>query len=282
MALALILSSHVAASRVGGFAQALALAQFKVDAVLAPTVLYGRHPGWGPPGGAEAPAEVFESVLDGIDANGLFGMTDVVITGYFANAAQVRAAGRAIDAVRAAPREGAYTKKPKVIVDPTFGDAGKGLYVPVEVADAIQSDLIPRADIIRANSWEIERLTGAPAREPVEAMKAARLLVKPVLVSSVSRRDEIGVVYADKAEAWFAAHQKLQSAPNGTGDLLTALFAACVIEGQPVNYALARSVGGLVETITAAHTWDSPELPIVAVGARVKLTSPMVRIERLG
>ena len=68
MALALILSSHVAASRVGGFAQALALAQFKVDAVLAPTVLYGRHPGWGPPGGAEAPAEVFESVLDGIDA----------------------------------------------------------------------------------------------------------------------------------------------------------------------------------------------------------------------
>ena len=82
MALALILSSHVAGSRVGGFAQALALAQFKVDAMVAPTVLYGRHPGWGPPGGAEVPSEAFEGVLDGIDANGLFGMIDVVLCGY--------------------------------------------------------------------------------------------------------------------------------------------------------------------------------------------------------
>jgi pyridoxine kinase len=73
----------------------------------------------------------------------------------------------------------------------------------------------------------------------------------------------------------------MESAPRGTGDLLTALFAACVIEGQPVNYSVARSMGGLVETITASHTWESPELPIVAVGARIKLTSPLVRIERL-
>ena len=45
MPLALIMSSHVAGSRVGGSAQALALAQFKIDPVVVPTVLYGRHPG---------------------------------------------------------------------------------------------------------------------------------------------------------------------------------------------------------------------------------------------
>ena len=49
MASALIMSSHVASSRVGGSVQALALAQFKIDPILAPTVLYGRHPGWGAP-----------------------------------------------------------------------------------------------------------------------------------------------------------------------------------------------------------------------------------------
>ena len=52
MPLALILSSHVAGSRVGGSAQAAALVQFKVDSFVVPTVLYGRHPGWGAPGGA--------------------------------------------------------------------------------------------------------------------------------------------------------------------------------------------------------------------------------------
>src|SRR4051812_12022512 len=159
MPLALIMSSHVAGSRVGGSAQALALAQFKIDPVVVPTVLYGRHPGWGSPGGAQAPLEVFEGMLDGIEANGLFGMADVVITGYFASAAQVRAAARAIDAVRGAPRP-EDAKRPIIIVDPTLGDAGKGLYVPQEVAQAVVGELIPRADIVAPNAWELERLTG--------------------------------------------------------------------------------------------------------------------------
>jgi len=281
MPLALILSSHVAGSRVGGSAQAAALVPFKIDSIVVPTVLYGRHPGWGAPGGASVPIEAFEGMLDGIEANGLFGLVDVVITGYFNTAAQVRAAGRTIDAVRAAPRDGAFSKKARIVVDPTLGDAGKGLYVPAEVAEACVSELIPRADLVAPNAWELQRLTGADARDPKDAVRAARLLGKPVLVSSVQRGAEVGVVYADKKEAWLAAHQKHDHAPNGVGDLLTALFAAAMIEGQTISYGLARAVGGLAETITAANAWAAPELPIVAMGARLKAASPSVRMERL-
>jgi len=281
MPLALIISSHVAGSRVGASAQAAALVQFKIDSMVVPTVLFGRHPGWGIPGGAPAPIEVVEGMLDGIEANGLFGLTDLVITGYFATAAQVRAAARAIDAVRDAPREGAATRRPSVIIDPTMGDAGKGLYVPQEVAEAIIAELIPRADIVACNAWELQKLTGADAREPLSAMRAARLLNKPTLVSSVHRGNEIGVVLADRKEAWLAAHAKATRAPNGTGDLLTALYAASILEGQTLSYGLARAVGGVAETVTAANIWNAPELPIVAMGARIKQTSPTVRIERL-
>jgi pyridoxine kinase len=281
MPLALIMSSHVAGSRVGGSAQAAALVPFKIDSMVIPTVLYGRHPGWGAPGGAAVPIETFEGMLDGVEANGLFGLVDIVITGYFASAAQVRAAGRTIDAVRAAPRDGAFSKKARIIVDPTLGDAGKGLYVPPEVAEACISELLPRADIVAPNAWELQRLTGADVRDPKDAVRAARLLGKPVLVSSVQRGAEIGVVYADKKEAWLAAHNRLEHAPNGTGDLLTALFAAALIEGQTISYGLAGVVGGLNETIIAANTWAAPELPIVAMGARLKQPSPTVRMERL-
>jgi pyridoxine kinase len=45
MARALILSSHVATSSVGGSAQALALAALGIEPVVVPTVLFGRHPG---------------------------------------------------------------------------------------------------------------------------------------------------------------------------------------------------------------------------------------------
>ena len=280
MANALILSSHVASSRVGGSVQALVLAQFKIDPVLAPTVLYGRHPGWGNPGGAATPIDVFEGMLDGIEANGVLERVDLVITGYFTSAAQVRAAARAIDAVRAAPREEG-ARRPIIVVDPTAGDSGKGLYVPTEVFQALVSDLIPRADYVAPNAWELERMTSVPAKSPASAMNSARLLGRPTLVSSVERGAEIGAVYADKAEAWFAAHARADYAPNGAGDLLTALFAAALIEGQPPSYALARAVGGVAETIAAASIWKSQELPVVALGPKIRSASPIVRIERL-
>lgn len=280
MPVALILSSFVASSRVGGEAQALALAQFKIDPVLAPTVLYGRHPGWGAPGGGGVPIDMFESLLDGIEANGVLANADLVITGYFTSAAQVRAAARAIDAVRAAPREEG-ARKPLIVIDPTMGDSGKGLYVHPDVPAAIGSELVRRADFVTPNAWELERLTGTTAKDPASAVNAARLLGRPTLVSSVERAKEIGVVYADRSEAWFAAHARSPQAPNGAGDLLTALFAAALIEGQPVSYALARAVGGVAETVASAGMWNTPELPIVAMGSKIKSASPSVRIERL-
>ena len=278
MPLALIISSHVAGSRVGASAQAAALAAFGVETMIVPTVLYGRHPGWGVPGGAPVPIDLVEGVLEGIQANGLFARTDLVITGYFATAAQVRAAARAIDAVRAAP---VSSRKPIIVVDPTLGDTGKGLYVPSEVAQAVIAELVPRADLVACNAWELHHLTGADAAEPRAATRAARLLDRPVLVSSVAREDEIGVVLADRHEAWLATHAKAARAPNGTGDLLTALYAAAMLEGQTLSYGLARAVGGVAETVTTATIWNVPELPIAGMGARIKQTSPAVRIERL-
>lgn len=281
MPLALILSSHVAGSQVGATAQAAALAPFAIDAMVVPTVLFGRHPGWGAPGGAATPIETFEGMLQGIAANGLYGLTDLVITGYFASPAQVEAAARAIDAVRAAPRDGAFAPAPTVIVDPTVGDEGKGLYVPAETAEAIRALLIPRADLIACNAWELQWLTGIEARDPAAALRAARQLGRPVLVSSVRRGDEIGAVLATADEAWLALHAEIDKAPNGTGDLLTALYAAAVVERQTPSHGLARAVGGVAETVAAAKLWNAPELPIVAMGARLKQTSPSVRTERL-
>src|SRR3569623_3383848 len=98
----LILSSFVASSPVGGGAQMLALAEMEMESALVPTVLFGRHPGLGAPGGGAVDAAVFNGMLEGIEANGVFGRTRAVITGYFAHPEQAQIAARAIDAVRAA------------------------------------------------------------------------------------------------------------------------------------------------------------------------------------
>lgn len=276
MPLALIISSHVAASHVGGTAQASALTILQIDSMVLPTVLYGRHPGWGAPGGARVAHETLEGMLGGIEANGVLGQIDLILTGYFASPEQASVAAMAIDKAR----DGRTGPQPVVIVDPTLGDGGK-LYVPVEVAKAVIEELVPRADIVAPNAWELSYLTGADIAAPSDALAAARSLGKPVLVSSIDLGEDIGVIYADEIAAWIAAHPRAPSAPKGTGDLLTALFGAALLDGLNGADALVRAVGGVAESVFEAQISSVAELPIIGMGQRLTTISPRVRLERL-
>src|SRR5581483_3794376 len=172
----LILSSYVAASRVGGSAQALALARLGVDPVLVPTVLFGRHPGLGPPGGGPVEPEVFGQMLAGVEAQGAFAAVEAVITGHFSRPEQVLLAAETIERVRAASRQ------VRIIVDPVMGDAPGGLYVREPVAEAIARTLAPLADLVAPNAWELAHLTGLPLGDPAAALTAAAAVGRPVLV----------------------------------------------------------------------------------------------------
>jgi pyridoxine kinase len=235
----LILSSHVAASPVGGGAQAQVLARMGVDTVHIPTVLYGRHPGLGAPGGGAVSAERFESLIEGVEASGVLAGVDAVITGYFAGPSQVRAAARLIDAM-----PGAW-----IVVDPIMGDAETGLYVSEAVAVAIARELVPRAKLISPNAWELARLTGRSFTDAPGALAAARSLAKPVLVSSVEALGQIAVLYAEAGKAWLASHPRQPTAPKGTGDLLTAHFVGAVLGGSAPREALNAAVGDVAARV---------------------------------
>jgi pyridoxine kinase len=272
MTTVLILSSFVAASRVGGGAQALALARLGVEPILVPTVMLGRHPGWGAPGGGPVEASAMQAMLDAIAAQGLYAQIDAVVCGYFARADQVTVAARAMDIIRVA------NPAVRLIVDPIMGDAGKGLYVAAAVAEAIADELVPRADLITPNAWELSRLSDRPVFDPASAVQAARAMGRPVLVSSVAAGGEIGAVYADAGQAFLAAHAREAAAPNGAGDLLTLLFAAGLIDMLEPREALAVAVGGVAEAVAAAQ--GLAELPVGAMPARLA-RSGRVRVETL-
>ena len=267
---ALIFSSFVASSRVGGFIQALALGAFGIEARLIPSVLFGRHPGHGAPGGGAVGPETYRGVIEGAEAQGALA-ADLILTGYFSLPQQVEMAAAAIDRAREA------AVKPIVLVDPILGDDGPGLYVKPEVEAAIRELLVPRADVLAPNLWELQRITGVRASDAESARKAAKRLKKPVLVSSVPcGADQIGVLYVDGATAWLACHAKAVEAPKGTGDLLKALFAAGLIEAAPRQTALARAVGGLADAVESAVAAGSDDLQVAALAERFK--APMSRV----
>lgn len=267
MPLVLVIGSHVAGSRVGGTVAnlALALSPAQVDPVFVPTTLLGRHPGWGPPGGGAVPLETMAGMLEGIAANGLFGLMDGILCDYHASADQVALTARTIDAVRAARPE------VTVLVDPVMGDDG-ALYVPETVADAIARELVPRASLVTPNLTELVRLTGGGPvpGNPAAVAARARLLGCPALVTSVPVGDpgRTGTLWVDPArpEGWLFTHERLETGLRGTGDLLSACLLARLLEGLDGPAAAAHATATVAEIVRLAVRWGAPELPVV--GAR--------------
>lgn len=279
MPLALILSSFVAASRIGGAAQQYVLAAHKIDPVLAPTVMFGRTPARGAKGEV-TPPDVFRRMLGDIEADALFGLVDLIITGHFSDPEQVEIAAGVIERVRHADRDSAVaaTGRPRVIVDPILGDAPSGLYVKAEVAQHVAKRLVPLADWITPNLWELGFLTDRPIETAAQARDAARALGRPALITSApAGPGEIGLIYVDADEAVLFAHPRYDSAPNGTGDLVTASFGAGLVQGLAPRAAAERAARAARMTVEAARAWRAPELPIVAIADRLANPDAEVR-----
>lgn len=272
MPLVLVISSYVAASRVGGGIAPYVLGPMKVDPVLIPTCLFGRHPGKGAPGGGRVEVETMAGMLEGIRADGLFPLIDIVLTGHFSSPEQAEFAGWAIDEIKASrrnPETGDDQDNPVIVVDPILGDEGKGYYVAPRVAQAINKELVERADLIAPNLWEFSELVQAPLadlRTPEAVAERARAHGGAWLISSVPGADGgIGVLYRDMFNTFFAETPRIAgSIPNGTGDLLTLRFVGGMANGVSFEDNLALSVGATHEVIRKAVEWAAPELPLAA------------------
>jgi pyridoxine kinase len=173
----------------------------------------------------------------------------------------------------------ASERRPVVVVDPILGDAPKGLYVKPEVARAVADRLVPLADWITPNLWELGYLAGREITDVADAVAAARTLGKPALITSAPVGEtETGLIFVTAEAATVFAHPRLPEAPNGTGDLVAASFGAGLVEGLRPIVAAERAARAAGEVVKAAQDWRSPELPIVALGERIVRPTAEVRI----
>ena len=287
MPLVLVISSYVAASRVGGGIAPYVLGPMKVDPVHVPTCLFGRHPGWGPPGGGAVGADVMAQMLEGVAANGLYSLVDAVVTGHFSHPEQVAVAAEAIANVRAAPRGKAHEHapdKPIVIVDPVMGDEAPGLYVKPQVAESLAERLVPMADVLAPNLWEFARLTEtdlAELRTAEDVAAVAQARGGRWLISSVPSPRGMGVLHVDGDGAMIAETPRVAGKiPNGTGDMLTLRFAGGLVSGLGAEGALADATGATHEVIAKTVEWAGTELNLAVCSDRLatRFAAPVRKI----
>lgn len=264
----LVISSVVAASRVGATASAFCLRRLGCEAVVLPTTVFGRHPGWGAPGGTRTPPELLRSIWDGIAAQDI--RFDAILSGYMGGTEHVALAADIISTAR--------VKNPDlhVLVDPVMGDHGK-LYIDEPVAEAIKTTLVPLATIITPNVWELSYLTGQTATSLDAIARVARTLPCNSLITSVPDGEQIGVMMTESARSHILSHAKFDDVPNGGGDSLAGTYLAHRLSGRSGPDAAAHATASIFEIIKSAQNQSGfrGELPLVHAQNALINTPPL-------
>lgn len=254
---ALVISSFVASSSVGGEVARLIFARFGFETSLLPTVMFGRHPGHGKPGGGPVSADDFQSVLSGIEANLGDKAPDIIVTGYFASPDQLEMTA---DYLRRIKRRIGGAKRPKVIVDPVIGDFGKGLFVAPAIAQSLIATLLPLADWICPNLFELQHIAGRELVKDGDFLALrdqlqAGLLVSSIPPSQAEPANDIGLLLTQEGNVRRLYHPFVpENLPNGLGDATTAFFAAGLAAGLDPVAAFDmcfRRIEGLVDYVEA-------------------------------
>lgn len=249
----LLISSLVSASQVGATASAFCLRRLGCDVIILPTTLFGRHPGWGEPGGEAVDVNILRKMWEGVAAQNI--KFDAVMSGYMAAREHIDLTVDIIGAVRA------DNPQALILIDPVKGDDGR-LYIPQRRADAMQSRLVPKADILTPNLYELEYLAGCRLSSLGDIINAAHDIGIDMLVTSVPHKDQIGALWVDKAQALYVGHDSFPSVPNGGGDSLAATFLAHWLNGHNLKTAQQTSVSAIFHILSTATSGGHSELPL--------------------
>lgn len=261
----LLISSTVATSRVGASAAGFCLQRLGVETVVLPATLMGRHPGWGNPGGGAVETARLRDMWAAIREQGL--VFDAVLTGYMGERGHIDLAAEIIADVRAA------NPNARIWVDPVMGDHGS-LYIPEERAAAIRDTLVPLADCITPNLWELSWLSDQTLDTPT-AIRTTSANYGTILVTSVLDGDKIGAVWESDTAALICSHDKFDSVPHGGGDSLGAILLAHHLRGLDEHTALMTAVGSIFDIMQAANDMDAGELPLVRCQASLISPKPL-------
>lgn len=254
--------SQVVYGRVGNNVAVPTLGAFGLRVAVVPTVVLSNTPHYATLHGGAVPDDWFAGWLDDLALRGGLSELRAVVTGYLGSSMQAHTLANWIRA-RIAERPNL-----RVIIDPVIGDHDQGVYVDPALVDAYRRELLPLADVLTPNDFELAHLTGRTTADVAGTIAAARSLLtgrtRWVAVTSAApdawTTGSMQVLLVERDRAFAVSHPRIDAEPKGTGDLFTASLTGYWLAGDHLPDAVAHACQRVIDALRATRTARCAEL----------------------
>lgn len=275
----LSIQSAVAYGHVGNSAAVFPLQRIGVEVMPVYTVNFSNHTGYGAWRGPLISPDDVRAVIDGIEDRGAFPKIDVILSGYQGSEGIADVILDAVARIKAVNPDAVYS------CDPVMGNAKSGCFVAPAIPVLLRDRVVPAADLITPNQFELGYLTGTEPgalESTLESVDLARESgPRTVLVTSVERPDReegtIEMLAVDDRGAWIVQTPLLPMKANGSGDVTAALFTAHHRRTGDAADALARTASSVFDLL--ANTHDSGERELQLVESQEAYAHPRMQFE---
>ncbi len=275
----LSIQSAVAYGHVGNSAAVFPLQRIGVEVLPVYTVNFSNHTGYGSWRGPLIAPDDVRDVITGIEERGVLPQIDVVLSGYQGGEGIADVILDAVARVKAANPAAVYA------CDPVMGNAVSGCFVAPAIPILLRDRVVPAADIITPNQFELGFLTGTEPSDlesTLDSVDAARAMgPSTVLVTSVERPDRpegtIEMLAVTDDGAWIVRTPRIPMKANGSGDVTAALFTAHLTRTGDAADALARTTSSVFDLLQLTH--DAGERELQLVEAQEAYAHPRMQFE---
>jgi pyridoxine kinase len=250
MAKVLSISSQVVYGHVGNSIACFVLQRMSHEVLSLPTVLLSSRPGYRALAGDRADPAKLDAMLEVVLANGWLADADAILSGYIPTAEHAALCERWTKRIKALNPDAVY------LCDPIIGDEPAGIYIEETAARAIREHLVPLADILTPNRFELGWLSGRPIPDAAAVVAAAGALSRPaVIVTSApaDAPDRIANILVEGRDVAATASTRKTVQAHGTGDFFAANFLAHKLNALSNREALQAAAAATAMILAASE-----------------------------
>ena len=264
----LSIQSSVAYGHVGNSAAVFPLQRLGHEVWPVYTVHFSNHTGYGAWRGPLLAADDVREVITGIEERGVLGQVDAVLSGYQGGEDIGDVILDAVARVKQANPAATYT------CDPVMGNAKSGCFVHPAIPVLLRERVVPQADLITPNQFELGYLTGtepadlestlAPSTPPGRwGRRACWSPASSGPDAGHERPDTLEMLAVTADGAWLVPTPRLPLKANGSGDVTAALFTGHYRSTGDAADALARTTSSVWDLLRTTHESGERELQLV-------------------